>query len=281
MHESLTPAATTPRQMPRLCVMIPCYNEEESIPLLAEQLPQVLDAAMEGSWSVLFIDDGSIDGTSRLVWDLSHADRRFAGIRLSRNFGHQAALAAGLRFARGECIGVIDCDLQDPLEVLVELYQKVTSEGYDVCAGQRGEREDVSWWLQLAYNGFYRLMAAVAEHKFTVDSGDFCVFNRRVHLALLSLPETMQVLRGLRSWVGFRQTVLNYRRPPRSRGHKQIQSPPARAIGDHQRRQFFHLPTKGGNLPRAGYVCTDRRRHHLFPDQSICPFLYSLRLPNQ
>jgi polyisoprenyl-phosphate glycosyltransferase len=207
-----------PSDLPPLCVVVPCYNEQESLPALVDNLTPALEQATGGSWRVLFVDDGSTDDTPRFIWELNARDPRFGGVRLSRNFGHQPAVATALRFASGQSVGIIDCDLQDPPEVLIELFTKVRDGQCDVCSGQRAERDEVPGWLQFCYKGFYRLMAAMAEHPFMLDAGDFCVFNRRVHLALLSLPEIMQVQRGLRSWVGFRQASLSYRRPPRHGG---------------------------------------------------------------
>lgn len=204
--------------LPKFCVVVPCYNEEESIPALVKLLVPALEAATAGSWRIIFVDDGSRDGTARLIWNLHAGDERFQGLRLSRNFGHQPAVWTGLQHARGECIGVIDCDLQDPPEVLVQLFQKVTREGFDICAGVRGKREESPWWLRAAYKIFYRLMNRMAEHDYTLDSGDFSVMNRRAHQALLRLGESAPVHRGLRSWIGFKQTTVAYRRPQRVLG---------------------------------------------------------------
>lgn len=211
---------TTPRPaLPKFCVVVPCFNEEESIPVLVEALTPALEAATGGSWTILFVDDGSTDGTAKLIWDLHQKDGRFRGVRLSRNFGHQPAVATGVRQARGEVIGVVDCDLQDPVDVLIAMYRKVTEEHFDVCSGVRGKREDSPLWLSAAYLAFYRFMAVISEHHWTIDSGDFSVFNHRAHAAIRRLPEAAPVMRGLRSWVGFRQTMLKYQRPPRKHGH--------------------------------------------------------------
>ena len=204
--------------LPKFCVVIPCYNEEESIPVLVEKLVPHLDAATAGSWRIVFVDDGSKDRTASMIWELNAKDKRFQGVRLSRNFGHQPAVWTGLQHARGECIGVIDCDLQDPPEVLLQLYQKVSAEGFDICAGVRGKREESPWWLRAAYKMFYRIMNWMAEHDYTLDSGDFCVMNGRAHAALLRLGEATPVHRGLRSWIGFKQTTVTYQRPPRAAG---------------------------------------------------------------
>ncbi len=210
----------------QFCVIVPCYNEEGSLPLLMAELAPALEKATGGSWHVLFVDDGSSDRTAEQIWQLHWADpSHVGGVRLSRNFGHQPAVATALKFARAECIGIIDCDLQDPVAVLLELFDEVRSGRCDVCIGQRGERQEVPAWLRAAYKAFYRLMAAMAEHPFTLDAGDFCVINARVHAALLALPEIMQVQRGLRSWVGFRQKVVPYARPPRRAGRSKYNVP--------------------------------------------------------
>lgn len=207
-----------PEPLPKFCVVIPCYNEEESIPNLVEKLVPALEAATQGSWRILFVDDGSRDKTASLIWELHQKDSRFRGVRLSRNFGHQPAVWTGITHAEGECIGVIDCDLQDPPDVLMQLYTKVAHEGYDVCSGVRAKREDTPAWLRVAYAAFYRIMGSMAEHDYTLDSGDFCVFNHRAHEVLKRLGEATPVHRGLRSWIGFKQTTERYLRPPRQHG---------------------------------------------------------------
>src|SRR4249920_3366338 len=106
--------------VPKFCVVIPCFNEEEAIPLRVETLVPVLESATQGSWRILFVDDGSRDSSARMIWDLHASDPRFQGVRLSRNFGHKPAVWTGLQHARGECVGVIECDLQDPPQVLVQ-----------------------------------------------------------------------------------------------------------------------------------------------------------------
>lgn len=213
-----SPQSPSGAPQPKFCVVIPCFNEEESIPVLVEALAPALETATGGSWSLLFVDDGSSDGTARLIWELHQKDSRFQGIRLSRNFGHQPAVATGVRHARAEVIGVIDCDLQDPVDILIAMYHKVRAGEFDVCSGVRGKREEAPLWLSVAYSAFYRFMATISEHDWTIDSGDFSVFNHRAHAAILRLPEAAPVMRGLRSWVGFRQTTLKYQRPPRRHG---------------------------------------------------------------
>lgn len=201
----------------RLCVIVPCYNEEEMLPAFFATVTPALQAATDGRWAILCIDDGSHDSTFDIIAEWRRRDPRISGIRLSRNFGHQAALSAGLAYARGQYIGIMDCDLQDPVEVLVGLYHKCTAEELDVCFGIRGNR-DAPLLLRGAYSLFYRIINKAADHEWPRDVGDFCVLSARCQQALLALPEQSRMLRGLRSWVGFRQSGITYDRPARLRG---------------------------------------------------------------
>jgi dolichol-phosphate mannosyltransferase len=163
------------------------------------------------------VDDGSSDATFACIAARHTLDRRVAGIRLSRNFGHQGAVSAGLAYARGEYIGIIDCDLQDPVDVLVRMYRRAVEEGLDVCYGVRRRRE-APRFLRLCYSLFYRVIEAAADHPFPRDAGDFCVMSARCHQVILALPEQSRMLRGLRSWVGFPQAGVAYDRPARLHG---------------------------------------------------------------
>jgi len=179
-------------------------------------IPQ-LEAGTAGDWRIVCVDDGSRDATFALIAGQHIADCRVTGVRLSRNFGHQAAVSVGLAFAAGDYVGVIDCDLQDPVEVLVELYRRALLENLDVCYGVRARRE-APLLLRLAYPLYYRIIERLAEHHWPRDAGDFCVMSARCHKVLLSLPEHSRMMRGLRSWVGFRQAGLPYDRPKRLHG---------------------------------------------------------------
>jgi len=201
----------------RLCVIVPCYNEEEMLPTFFATVVPALEAAADGQWSILCVDDGSHDSTFHIIAEWHRRDQRISGVRLSRNFGHQAALSVGLAYAQGKYIGIMDCDLQDPVEVLVDLFHKCTLEELDVCFGIRGDR-DAPLILRGAYSLFYQIINKAAEHDWPRDVGDFCVMSARCQQALLALPEQSRMLRGLRSWVGFRQSGITYDRPARLRG---------------------------------------------------------------
>lgn len=211
-------APTAPAQPPsRLVLVVPCYNEEDMLPAFFATVIPAVDRATDGRWRIICVDDGSRDATFSLVARQNSLESRVVGISLSRNFGHQAAVSAGLAYASGEYIAVVDCDLQDPVSVLLALYTKAQRENLDVCYGIRQKR-DAPVLLKLGYHFFYRLIRRAAEHDWPLDAGDFCVMSARCHRALLSLPEHSRMMRGLRSWVGFRQSGIPYRRPARSHG---------------------------------------------------------------
>lgn len=198
-------------------IVIPCYNEAETIPLLLSDLVPKLKRKIGRDWEIVFVDDGSRDHSLELIARAHTADARIKAIALSRNFGHQSALACGLAFAGGEIVGVMDSDLQDAPDVLLQLYSRVKNDGFDVCYGVRQRREESSL-KKVCYRMFYRVMRVLSEHPWPENAGDFSVFNRRVHRTILSLPETVRVLRGLRSWVGFRQAEIAVDRPRRQHG---------------------------------------------------------------
>ena len=198
-----------------LSLIIPCYNEESVLPMLEARLRKCL-GDLGVSWEVLFVDDGSKDRTYELLAGMHQTEPRFKVISFSRNFGHQAALCAGLACAQGEAVGVLDADLQDPPELFAQCLEQLRS-GYDVVYAVRRKRKE-SLFKRLAYAGFYRLLKAMAEVEIPLDSGDFCLMHRRVVDVLKAMPERNVFLRGLRAWSGFRQIGLEYEREARAAG---------------------------------------------------------------
>jgi dolichol-phosphate mannosyltransferase len=203
---------------PELSIVMPCFNEQDCLPHTLQELVPALERGVDGSWEILLVDDGSTDRTFALCQAAHANEPRIKVIRLSRNFGHQAAVTAGLAFVSGAHVGVMDADLQDPVEVLMELHRQVRDEDLDVCIGVRRSR-DAPLWLRLAYRLFYYAIGRFSQPPWPRDAGDFCVFNQRVHRVLLALPERARTLRGLRAWVGFRQGRVEFDRPARTRGH--------------------------------------------------------------
>lgn len=198
----------------RISVVIPFLNERANLPVLAGRLTKALRGL--GSYEVVFVDDGSTDASADLILKLRSEDPSIKLLRLSRNFGHQAALSAGLDHASGDCVVLMDSDLQDPPELLPELVAR-WEEGYEVVYAVRRRRKG-PWPKRAAYFIFYRLLRALAEIEVPLDSGDFSLMDRKVVNALIDLPERTRYLRGLRTWIGFRQTGVEYERPSRLAG---------------------------------------------------------------
>lgn len=203
-------------EQPTLNYVIPLYNEEEVFHKLIARLNSILDVSQE-TIQVILVDDGSKDNTASLISKLAQTDYRYIAVLLSRNFGHQIALTAGLaQVTASEAVMVLDGDLQDPPELIEQFYTKL-KEGYDVVYAIRQTRKEV-WWKQWAYAGFYRLQSKLTNIAIPIDSGDFCMMSRRVVDCLNAMPEESRYIRGMRSWVGFKQTGLSYHRDARADG---------------------------------------------------------------
>lgn len=225
---------------PDLSVVIPVHNEQDNLPTLYSRLTDVLRGQSNLTYELLFIDDGSNDKSLTLLSQFAQEDTQVIVIELARNFGHQAAISAGLDHSRGRTVAIMDADLQDPPELLPEFLAKWRA-GYEVVYAIREQRKE-SWLRRLAYAAFYRLLRSVASIAIPVDAGDFCLMDRRVVEWLVQMPERQRFLRGLRSWVGFSQIGVPYRRQARHAGQPQYTTP-----------QLFHLALNGitafSNLP--------------------------------
>ncbi|MBP6397943.1 MAG: glycosyltransferase family 2 protein [Saprospiraceae bacterium] len=196
--------------------VIPLFNEEAVFEQLIQRLINVLESS-KLSIQIILVDDGSIDATPDLMKNLAQNDSRFTAVILSRNFGHQIALTAGLaQVTASEAVMVLDGDLQDPPELIDQFYAKL-KEGYDVVYAIRQTRKEV-WWKQWAYAGFYRLQSKLTNIAIPIDSGDFCIMSRQVVDHLNSMPEESRYIRGMRSWIGFKQTGIAYHRDARADG---------------------------------------------------------------
>ncbi len=196
-------------------MVVPLFNEQENLGELYRRLRATLDGSGCG-YELVLVDDGSRDATGVLLEELSAADPAVVPVYLSRNFGHQAAVSAGLARVRGRAVVVMDGDLQDPPEVLPQFIAR-WREGYDVVYAIRTARKE-SAFKRAAYYAFYRALAAISDLDIPLDSGDFSLMDRKVVDALEGLPERRRFVRGLRSFVGFRQTGLAYERDARGAG---------------------------------------------------------------
>lgn len=200
----------------QLSVIIPIYNEEENIQELYSRLCKSLDPTRM-DYELLFVNDHSRDRSLDMLKDIRNSDPRVRIVSLSRNFGHQAAVTAGLRFARGAQVIVMDGDLQDPPEVLPELIAARQEGQWDVLYAIRRKRKE-GFLIRLLYHLFYRLLRKMARINIPADSGDFCIMSRRVVDSINNLPERIRFVRGLRAWVGFRQSGMEYERAARHAG---------------------------------------------------------------
>jgi dolichol-phosphate mannosyltransferase len=196
-------------------IVIPLYNESETIPTLCRRVKEVIDS-FDAPAEVIMVDDGSMDGSAEILRDINHQDPRFKVVSFSRNFGHQIAISAGLDFASGNALMIIDGDLQDPPEVLPRFIAK-WKEGFDVVYAIRTKRKE-GFVKRISYSIFYRILRRLSYLDIPLDSGDFCLMDRKVVDAMRRLPERMRFVRGIRTWVGFRQVGLAYERDRRFAG---------------------------------------------------------------
>lgn len=199
----------------RISVVVPVFNEEQVLPMFRERVTSTLERATP-NFEVILVDDGSTDATPMLIDRIHSEDARFKCVRLSRNFGHQAALTAGLHYASGDVTCVLDADLQDPPEVLLSLLSE-WEKGNDVVYAIRRERKE--HWIKVSlYNAFYRVLARLSSVSMPLDAGDFCLLSRDVLQQINRLPEKERFVRGLRAWVGFKQVGVSYEREARLAG---------------------------------------------------------------
>ena len=199
-----------------LSIVIPIYNEEMNLPALYARLAAMLDAQ---PWQaeVIFVNDGSHDRSLAIMQDLAVRDPRMHFITFSRNFGHQIAITAGLDLSRGAAVVVMDGDLQDPPELLPELYQKL-HEGYEVVYAKRRSRQGESAIKLFTAKMFYRILAGITSVNIPLDTGDFRIVSRKVVRALQQMPEQNKFIRGQIAWIGYRQTFLEFDRSERAGG---------------------------------------------------------------
>ena len=199
-----------------LSVVVPCYNEEEGITETHTRLSRLLEG-LGHCYEIVYVNDGSRDGTIRVLEGLQRDDPNVRVVDFARNFGHQIAVTAGIDHAEGDAVVLIDADLQDPPEIITQMIEK-WREGYDVVYGQRGDRKGETAFKKATAKAFYRLMDRMAEVRMPLDTGDFRLMDRCVVDALKAMPERDRFIRGMVSWVGFRQTGVQYERDARFAG---------------------------------------------------------------
>lgn len=203
--------------MKKVSVIIPVYNEEEVLPKLYERLRNLMDNLEQYETEILFVNDGSKDKTLQMLQELANYDKRVKVVSFSRNFGHQAAVTAGIRYVTGDAVVIIDADLQDPPELIPEML-KLWEDGNEVIYGKRKSRKGESAFKLLTAKMFYKTLNSLSDVEIPRDTGDFRLVDRKVIDVINELPEHNKFLRGLFSWVGFKQYAFEYERQERAAG---------------------------------------------------------------
>ncbi|MCC6814931.1 MAG: glycosyltransferase family 2 protein [Saprospiraceae bacterium] len=200
----------------KLSIVIPIYNEEENIKDLYHRICKTI-VQITDQYEIIFINDGSKDLSMQMISDLAESDSHVFFIDLSRNFGHQIAVTAGLEASKGEAVVIIDADLQDPPELIIELYAKL-NEGFEVVYATRIKREGEGFFKKITAKLFYKLLSSITSFKIPVDTGDYRIISRKVVELLKIMPEQNKFLRGQIAWLGFNQTQIYFNRPERMHG---------------------------------------------------------------
>ena len=201
---------------PTISIVAPVHNEEDVLHELHRRINEVMGKSGE-SWELILVDDGSSDRSAEIMAELNAKDGRVKGISLSRNYQFQVAVTCGLDHTQGDAVVLIDADLQDPPEVILEMIVK-WREGFDVVYGVRSEREGETWFKKVTASAFYRIINRITGFDIPVDTGDFRLMDRKVVNAIGQMPERNRFLRGMVSWVGFKQTGVYYKRSARFAG---------------------------------------------------------------
>lgn len=209
-------AARKAKSRIRISVIIPFLNEQEVLPICHAKLKAILEG-LALPYELVFVDDGSTDDSVAFLAALIQRDPRVRLVRLSRNFGKEAAMSAGLAHARGEAVIMLDADLQDPPELIPEMI-KAWQEGFDVVSMRRRKREGEGPARRLSAYVFYRVLSRMSRSRIPADTGDFRLMSRRTVAALLQMPERCRYMKGLYSWIGFPTKVIEYDRAPRAAG---------------------------------------------------------------
>ena len=201
---------------PVFSIIAPVYNEIDCLETLYLRIAEVMDKTSE-NWELILVDDGSTDGSTEMICQLSARDERVRKVIFARNFGHQIAVTAGLDYSRGDAVIIIDADLQDPPELILQMIEK-WREGYQVVYAQRSEREGETWFKRVTASLFYRTIYRITDVNIPLDTGDFRLLDRKVVDVMNSMRERHRFLRGMSAWVGFKSIGVPYKRAARYAG---------------------------------------------------------------
>jgi len=233
----------------QISIVIPVYNESEGIDELYRRTMAAISSFTD-SFEIICVDDGSHDTSLSQLIEYHKKDPRFKAVSLSRNFGHQSAVLAGFSVAKGEYIGVMDGDLQDPPEIFERFYNKM-NEGFDVVYAVRKKRKE-GLVKKFAYWLYYRLLAKISDTNIPLDSGDFCMMSRRVLDRMLTMQEQSLYLRGIRAWVGYPQAGVEYERAERFAGEPKYDFKQLFQLAYNGMFSFSSLPVRV--MRRLGYI---------------------------
>lgn len=203
--------------MKKISLVIPSYNEEESIPFLYERITALINQLTDYEFEILFINDGSKDKTFEMIKELRQYDKRVSYVNLSRNFGKEIAMLAGLDYATGDCLIFMDADLQDPPELIPELI-KYWEEGYDDVYARRSNRKNETWLKKTTSKLYYIILQKLTSIEIQKDTGDFRLLDRRCVNALKKMRETQRCSKSMFSWIGYNKKEVTYDRDPRIAG---------------------------------------------------------------
>lgn len=230
----------------RYSLVVPVFNEEAVIGETNRRLTGVM-SALNDSYEIIYINDGSRDQTGLLIQEICRTDSRVKLLTFSRNFGHQTAITAGMDYASGDAVIVIDADLQDPPEIIPEMIER-WKEGYEVVYGRRSSRRGETWFKRKTASLYYRLLNRMTDVEIPSDVGDFRLIDAKVRDALLTIPEHNRYIRGLISWLGFRQTAVEFARAPRFAGETKYPLRKMIRLGIDGITSFSYKPLKVGIL---------------------------------
>ena len=204
------------KSKPTYTIIAPIYNEVDNLQILYDRVSAVMDQTGE-PWEILMVDDGSSDGSTDIIQELHSKDSRIKPVIFARNFGHQIAVTAGLDASQGDAVIIIDADLQDPPEAILDLITK-WKEGYEVVYAVRSKREGETWFKLITASAFYRLIQRITDVNIPTDTGDFRLLDRKVVNVMNQMREKHRFLRGMSSWIGYKQIGVEYERAERYAG---------------------------------------------------------------
>jgi len=236
---------------PTISIIAPVYNEHESLPELIRRVHEVMDPSGE-TWELVLVDDGSSDGSTDIIRSLAEQDKLVRPVIFARNFGHQIAVTAGMDYSRGDAVIVIDADLQDPPEVMLEMIAK-WREGYEVVYAVRAEREGETWFKKFTAATFYRLIYKITDVKIPLDTGDFRLLDRKVVNVMGQMREHHRFLRGMSSWIGFKQIGVSYRRAARFAGETKYPFKKMLKLAMNAITSFSYVPLQAASI--LGFIC--------------------------